>query len=241
LSVLAQELTLTKMLKSNTGSGTAPAVGFQPPPSQGGCAESELVESHINVMRTGIRDDDGASMYAYHVASLARSKLAAEAAQNNHDLRRIVAHANILDSLIMQLSGSEPEDEYQQEQELETELDWGDADASDTSSDSSGSDEEDDYEEDEYLESENFDIISGVYRHYSILDSKLSAVAGVLEINEPSTSHGLDGLPLVEDKINGQNNILAGNGDESKDEADNFAHRRPRSLFPAMIRRLSSS
>ena len=47
----------------------------------------------------------------YYVASTARSKLAREAGQADHDLRKLVAHANTLDALMVELQQAEREQE----------------------------------------------------------------------------------------------------------------------------------
>lgn len=47
----------------------------------------------------------------YYVASTARSKLGREAARADHNLRRLVGHANMLDQLMVELSHAEAEQE----------------------------------------------------------------------------------------------------------------------------------
>ena len=47
----------------------------------------------------------------YYVASTARSKLGREAARADHDLHRLVSHANLLDSLMIELADAEREQE----------------------------------------------------------------------------------------------------------------------------------
>jgi len=47
----------------------------------------------------------------YYVASAARSKLGREAARPDHNLRRLVGHANLLDSLMLELAHAEREQE----------------------------------------------------------------------------------------------------------------------------------
>ncbi len=50
-------------------------------------------------------------MQTYRVAHQARAKLAREAARADHDLRRLVGHANMLDSLMCELAEAEREQE----------------------------------------------------------------------------------------------------------------------------------
>lgn len=47
----------------------------------------------------------------YYVASTARSKLGREAGRADHDLRRLVGHANLLDTLMVELADAEREQE----------------------------------------------------------------------------------------------------------------------------------
>lgn len=47
----------------------------------------------------------------YYLAHKARAKLSREAAQADHDLRLLVGHANLLDSLMLELAGAEQEQE----------------------------------------------------------------------------------------------------------------------------------
>lgn len=44
----------------------------------------------------------------YYVAHRARGKLSREAARKSHDLRQMVGHANMLDSLMLVLDEAEP-------------------------------------------------------------------------------------------------------------------------------------
>ncbi|KAF2144938.1 uncharacterized protein K452DRAFT_284324 [Aplosporella prunicola CBS 121167] len=47
----------------------------------------------------------------YYIAASARSKLTSEAQKNDHDLRLLVGHANLLDSLMLELADAEREQE----------------------------------------------------------------------------------------------------------------------------------
>jgi hypothetical protein len=101
----------------------------------------------------------------YFLAQTARSKLSREAAQADHDLRLLVGHANLLDSVMIELAEAEQEQERWFNQSVngarrassdepkhikwadtvveEPEEDWDPEDASDSDSDSDDSDYDD--------------------------------------------------------------------------------------------------
>lgn len=82
----------------------------------------------------------------YFLAHSARGKLSKEASRADHDLRLLVGHANLLDSLMLDLASAEQEQEQwftkslsQSEEAVEEpEVDWevNDAESSDSDSDS---------------------------------------------------------------------------------------------------------
>lgn len=103
----------------------------------------------------------------YYLAHTARKKLTREASRADHDLRLLVGHANLLDSLVLDLADAEREQERWFNQTVsgaskasqdaeprhiqwastvveEPEEDWDPEDASDLESDLSDSDEDDD-------------------------------------------------------------------------------------------------
>ncbi|KAJ9302075.1 hypothetical protein DTO271G3_941 [Paecilomyces variotii] len=112
----------------------------------------------------------------YYLAHTARSKLTREAARADHDLRLLVGHANLLDSLMLELADAEQEQERWFNQTVsgaakaaeeksskhiqwadsvmdeaiieDTEEDWDPEDLSDLDSDS---DDDSDYDEDEFV------------------------------------------------------------------------------------------
>lgn len=103
----------------------------------------------------------------YYLAHTARGKLSHEAARSDHNLRYLVGHANLLDSLMLELAEAEQEQESWFNQSVrgatkaeekhiqwadavveETEVDWQPEDAG---SDSSDSDSE--FDDDEEIES----------------------------------------------------------------------------------------
>ncbi|KAJ5673796.1 hypothetical protein N7462_009235 [Penicillium macrosclerotiorum] len=111
----------------------------------------------------------------YYLAHTARKKLTREASRPDHDLRLLVGHANLLDSLMLDLADAEREQERWFNQTVsgaskasheessrhiqwastvveEPEEDWDPEDASDLESDASDSDEDDsDFDENEFV------------------------------------------------------------------------------------------
>ena len=87
----------------------------------------------------------------YFLAHSARGKLSKEASRADHDLRLLVGHANLLDSLMLDLASAEQEQEqwftkslsHSQEAVEEPEADWQAADAEESESESESDDDED--------------------------------------------------------------------------------------------------
>ncbi|PWY68675.1 hypothetical protein BO70DRAFT_366042 [Aspergillus heteromorphus CBS 117.55] len=110
----------------------------------------------------------------YYLAHTARKKLTREASRADHDLRLLVGHANLLDSLMLELADAEREQERWFNQTVsgvtkttaaepqprhiqwaetvveDPEEDWDPEDLSDADSDVSDDDSDSDYDEDEY-------------------------------------------------------------------------------------------
>ncbi|KAJ5408734.1 hypothetical protein N7509_002617 [Penicillium cosmopolitanum] len=112
----------------------------------------------------------------YYLAHTARKKLTREASRADHDLRLLVGHANLLDSLMLDLADAERDQERWFNQTVrgatkeeprhiqwastvveEPEEDWDPEDASDLESEVSDSDSEDDsdFDENDFLEEED--------------------------------------------------------------------------------------
>ncbi|KAK2020887.1 hypothetical protein LX32DRAFT_668950 [Colletotrichum zoysiae] len=103
----------------------------------------------------------------YYLAHKARAKLSSEAARADHDLRLLVGHANLLDSLMLELADAEREQESWFNQSVrgatkteERHVQWADsvveepeddwhADDASSSDDSSSDSDDDDYDEDD--------------------------------------------------------------------------------------------
>ncbi|KAJ9621175.1 hypothetical protein H2203_007226 [Taxawa tesnikishii (nom. ined.)] len=95
----------------------------------------------------------------YYIASTARTKLGKEAGRPDHDLRLLVGHANLLDSLMIELADAEREQErwfnetlHKSRNDAPRHVQWMDTLAEEMDDDSSDSDSDSDiYEEDEDL------------------------------------------------------------------------------------------
>lgn len=99
----------------------------------------------------------------YYLAHKARAKLSREAAQSDHDLRLLVGHANLLDSLMLELADAEREQERWFNQSVrgaepakgqDRHVQWADRIPEEEAeeqydSDSDSSDSDDDYEVDD--------------------------------------------------------------------------------------------
>jgi hypothetical protein len=131
-------------------------VSFQPSPAAS-LRQSTLKKKDMSITQT------------YYLAHKARAKLSREAAQPDHDLRLLVGHANLLDSLMFELADAEREQERwfnqsvrgatdgsPQKKQQERHVQWAeniaespmeDDDEEDYDSDSSSSD--DDFDEDD--------------------------------------------------------------------------------------------
>ncbi|KAI9764895.1 MAG: hypothetical protein M1835_007485, partial [Candelina submexicana] len=117
----------------------------------------------------------------YYLAHTARSKLSHEASRADHDLRLLVGHANLLDSLMLELADAEKEQERWFNQSVKgaaksseepMHIEWADtivedpaedwdvedAESSDSESDSDSESEENDDED----EDEDFDMASAM-------------------------------------------------------------------------------
>ncbi|KAF6821000.1 hypothetical protein CSOJ01_00435 [Colletotrichum sojae] len=104
----------------------------------------------------------------YYLAHKARAKLSSEAARSDHDLRLLVGHANLLDSLMLELADAEREQESWFNQSVrgatkseERHVQWADTiveepqndwHADDADSDDSSDSSDDDYDEEDDVE-----------------------------------------------------------------------------------------
>ncbi|KAI1814854.1 hypothetical protein GGS20DRAFT_585118 [Poronia punctata] len=119
---------------------------FHPPPSP----HQQLKKKTMSITQT------------YFLAHKARAKLSQEAARPDHNLRLLVGHANLLDSLMLDLAEAEREQESWFNQSVngatskiqERHVQWADsiAEEEDWEADSSDSDDDSDMDEDEDIE-----------------------------------------------------------------------------------------
>ncbi|EED18700.1 conserved hypothetical protein [Talaromyces stipitatus ATCC 10500] len=114
----------------------------------------------------------------YYLAHTARSKLSKEAARSDHDLRLLVGHANLLDSLMLDLANAEREQEQwfnntvrnATKKAQPSHIRWADTieeesmedDVSDDDSDMSD-DDYSDYDEEEEDDEEKFEDLTAIY------------------------------------------------------------------------------
>ncbi|KAF2963657.1 hypothetical protein GQX73_g9914 [Xylaria multiplex] len=142
----------------------------------------------------------------YFLAHKARAKLSSEAARPDHNLRLLVGHANLLDSLMLDLADAEREQESWFNQSVrgattpkpeERHVQWADAvpEEDDWEADSSDSDDDSDMDDDEDIEM--FDAAS------------LSRIPSHLVVTPPSPK--LHTMEADEDY-------------EDEDEDEDFAH-----------------
>ncbi|KZL80365.1 hypothetical protein CI238_09000 [Colletotrichum incanum] len=122
--------------------------------------------SSSSPLRLAVQKKKMSITQTYYLAHKARAKLSSEAARADHDLRLLVGHANLLDSLMLELADAEREQESWFNQSVrgatktedrhvqwadsvieDPEDDWHADDASD-SDDSSSDSSDDDYEDD---------------------------------------------------------------------------------------------
>lgn len=140
----------------------APTISF--------AAETSTTQRRSSIYTAPQKKQKMSITQTYFLAHSARGKLSKEASRADHDLRLLVGHANMLDSLMIDLANAEQEQERwfnrsltgarEQEEELtheetimeEPEVDWiaEDAESSDES-DAEEEDEEDDEEDDSLI------------------------------------------------------------------------------------------
>jgi hypothetical protein len=139
----------------------------------------------------------------YYLAHTARGKLSSEAARADHNLRLLVGHANLLDSLMLELAEAEQEQESWFNQSVKkatknTEepkhIQWADAIVEDPeeedwqAEDADSSDSESEYDSDDDMEME---VISRVQSH-----PVMSTHAEVEEEYEDDGEEDFEGLQL---------------------------------------------
>ncbi|KAI1826215.1 hypothetical protein F4861DRAFT_498485 [Xylaria intraflava] len=128
----------------------------------------------------------------YFLAHKARAKLSTEAARPDHNLRLLVGHANLLDSLMLDLADAEREQESWFNQSVrgaapqtqERHVQWADSvvgDEEDWEADSSDSDDESELDDDEDIEMYDAAPVSRIPSH---LATPPSPVLHTMETDE---------------------------------------------------------
>lgn len=95
----------------------------------------------------------------YFVAASARSKLGKEAARPDHNLRRLVGHANLLDTLMIELQDAEREQErwfnqtvsQAQKSDKPAKIQWADTIVEEDDEDSESDSDDEEYTEEDYI------------------------------------------------------------------------------------------
>lgn len=75
-----------------------------------GLPSTQTIHSSNNLRQSALRKNMSITQ-TYYLAHKARAKLSKEAAQPDHDLRLLVGHANLLDTLMLELADAEREQE----------------------------------------------------------------------------------------------------------------------------------
>jgi hypothetical protein len=139
----------------------------------------------------------------YYLAHTARSKLSREAAQSDHNLRLLVGHANLLDSLMLELAAAEQEQESWFNQSVKkaskTEeprhIQWADAIVEDPEEDWQAEDADSSDSDSEYDSDEEMDTgIASLQRVPS--HSVISQIAEVEDEEEYDDEEDFEGLQL---------------------------------------------
>jgi hypothetical protein len=132
---------------SSTTTQRRPTVTFQTPADS---LRQATLKKNMSITQT------------YYLAHKARAKLSREAAQPDHDLRLLVGHANLLDSLMLELADAEREQERWFNQSVRgaehttkeeaRRVQWAETIASVPEEDYESDSSEEDYDEDEDIE-----------------------------------------------------------------------------------------
>jgi hypothetical protein len=170
----------------------------------------------------------------YYLAHKARAKLSSEAARSDHNLRLLVGHANLLDSLMMELADAEREQESwfnqsvrgaTRSEERERHIQWADTvvedpaedwQAEDADSDSDSSD--DDYQEDDI---EMADVVVSLRQTPATITKVAAQVTVHEEMDEDDLEEDYAHLELVRTHSHSSSppELVDHDSDSSDDEA----------------------
>jgi len=145
---------------------------------------SPAINSSSSLRQAALKKDMSITQ-TYYLAHKARGKLSKEAAQADHDLRLLVGHANLLDSLMLELADAEREQERWFNQSVrgaatkaqDRHIQWADRieeEAEEEYEESSDSDSDSDSDEEEDVEMTTVSPVS----------SKPAAMVRQLEVDE---------------------------------------------------------
>lgn len=123
----------------------------------------------------------------YYLAHKARAKLSREAAQSDHDLRLLVGHANLLDTLMLELADAEREQERWFNQSVRTSekpqerhVQWADNIAEVPEEDEEEDDYDSDSSDDDYIEED--DVVMSNMAPLRPVPSKPGAAAAPIRV-----------------------------------------------------------
>jgi len=165
----------------------------------------------------------------YYLAHTARGKLSSEASRADHNLRLLVGHANLLDSLMLELAEAEQEQESWFNQSVKkatkTEeprhIQWADTIVEDPeedwqAEDADSSDSESDYDSDEDIEME-----TGVASLQRVSSHSINSYADLEEEFEDDGAEDLDNLALhlTQSHSNSPPELDHDSDDSSEDES----------------------
>ncbi|KAG4034074.1 hypothetical protein MFRU_003g00500 [Monilinia fructicola] len=143
---------------------------------------SQTPQSHSQSSSSPLKRKKMSITQTYYLAHTARGKLSSEAARSDHNLRLLVGHANLLDSLMLELAEAEQEQESWFNQSVrkatkqedprhiqwadtvveDTEEDW---ESSDLDNDDSSSESDSEYDSDEEMEEPSMGSLTRVPSH----------------------------------------------------------------------------
>ncbi|KAA8902489.1 hypothetical protein FN846DRAFT_955578 [Sphaerosporella brunnea] len=172
----------------------------------------------------------------FYLAHKARGKLSSEASRSDHNLRLLVGHANLLDTLMIHLAEAEAEQErwYQDTvrgHERESEEEYGSL-AADYDSESE-SDEDEDYEEEEEEEEEE-DYEEGIRPRYMLNSGPMIAVQEIEEDEyEDDYEDEEDGMfALTRTTSHRPPSLCSDESDDDEEEAHPPSPTQPAEPFP---------
>jgi hypothetical protein len=161
----------------------------------------------------------------YYIAASARSKLGKEACRSDHDLRLLVGHANLLDSLMIELADAEKKQEEwfnntvrrASKAEEPRHIQWADSFAEDD--DESGSDTDSDSESDFYDEEGDYDMVAATPRRIISSPVEIQTTEIELDQDEEGFYDDEDNADLALTRVSSQSPPELIHDEESDDES----------------------